>query len=85
MKSVRLDPALEAQLEASAQSTGESISEFIRKAVEERCQRVKQPTLLDRLGDIVGSVSNGTMDSENTGDAFRRILHDKRTNGGSGC
>ncbi|HTD79423.1 MAG TPA: hypothetical protein VK898_17420 [Chloroflexota bacterium] len=50
---------------------------FIRKAVEERCDVVLGRSLLEWLGDGVGSVESGKIDSRHTGRAFADLLVEK--------
>jgi predicted transcriptional regulator len=76
-KSFRLDPELERRLEEAATRDGVSASVFIRLAVQERCDIVLGRSLLDALGDTVGAVESGKMDSRKTGRAFADLVVDK--------
>lgn len=76
-RSFRLDPDLESQLQQAAAREGVSASVFIREAVKERCDRVLGRSLLDLLGDGVGSVESGYIDSRHTGRAFADFLVEK--------
>lgn len=82
IKSFRLTPELEGRLEKAAARAGVSVSDFIREAVEEKCGGVLGGrTLLDMLGDTVGAVEGGNIDSRHTGRAFGDLLaeeHRKR-------
>jgi predicted transcriptional regulator len=76
-RSFRLDPDLEQRLQDAAAREGVSASVFIRQAVKERCDRVLSHSLLDDLGDGVGSVESGRIDSRHTGRAFADLLVEK--------
>ena len=76
-RSFRLDPELEHRLQEAAAREGVSASVFIRQAVQERCDAVLGRSLLEWLGDGVGSVESGNIDSRHTGRAFADLLVDK--------
>ena len=76
-RSFRLDPELEGRLQEAAAREGVSASLFIRRAVQERCNAVLGRSLLDWLGDGVGSVESGMMDSRHTGRAFADMIVEK--------
>ncbi len=78
VKSFRLTPDLEGRLEKAAARAGVSVSDFIREAVEEKCDSVLGGrSLLDLLGDTVGAVESGNIDSRHTGRAFTDLLVEK--------
>lgn len=77
MKSVRLDPELEAKLARAAQATEMSQSQFIRDAVARRCEDVLGASLAERLAGVVGIIESSGGRAEQTGSAFRRILATK--------
>ncbi len=77
-KSFRLDPELERRLEQAAARQGVPASVLIRDAVRRRCDEVLGGTLLDDLGDIVGSVDIGGDQSRRTGQAFSDLLRAQR-------
>jgi hypothetical protein len=77
-KSFRLDPELERRLEQAAARKGVPASVLIRDAVRRRCDEVLGGTLLDDLGDIVGSVDIGGNQSRRTGQAFSDLLRARR-------
>jgi hypothetical protein len=77
-KSFRLDPELERRLEQAAARQGVPASVLIRDAVRRRCDEVLGGTLLDDLGDIVGSVDIGGDQSRRTGQAFADLLRARR-------
>jgi hypothetical protein len=56
MKSVRLDPDLEASLRAAAKAARMSESEFIRQAVAERSRQVLSVDSDERYAGIIGAV-----------------------------
>jgi hypothetical protein len=76
-KSFRLDPDLERRLYEAAVREGVPESELIREAIRRRCDEILGGTLLDELGDIVGSVSIGTIGSTRTGEAFAQVLRSR--------
>jgi hypothetical protein len=78
MKSVRLDPTLEAQLERAARAVAMSQSEFIRDALARRCQEVLGGSLAERLAPVVGIVESAGGRAARTGTAFRQVLSRRR-------
>ena len=56
MKSVRLDPKLEARLKQAARLSGVTESDFIRAAIIERSDATLTDNLESRLVGIVGAV-----------------------------
>jgi len=74
MRSVRLDPEIEARLAAAAKIAGQSVSGFIREAVLERCDRLLGERLDRRLADVVGIVSSDGGRAERSGAAFADAL-----------
>jgi hypothetical protein len=79
VKSVRLDPALEAKLERAARAAAVSQSEFIRDALARRCDEVLGASLAERLAPVIGIVQGGGGRADRTGDAFREILSRRRS------
>lgn len=83
MKSVRFDPRLEEELVREAEAAGISQSAFIRQAVEQAVERAsaarrsESPSLFDRISDLVGTVSHGSLRTPNTHDAFVAIVEAK--------
>ena len=73
-KSFRLDPELEGRLEQAAELQGVPASVLIRDAVRRRCDEVLGGSLLEDLGDIVGSLDEGGDESSRTGEAFTNLL-----------
>ena len=78
MKSVRLDPGLEAKLERAARAAAMSQSEFIRNALARRCEEVLGGSLAERLAPVVGIVHSAGGRATHTGDAFRELLSRRR-------
>jgi hypothetical protein len=78
-KSFRLDPELERRLEQAAAREGVPASALIRDAVRRRCDELLGGTLLGELGSIVGAVDSGAIQSRRTGQAFRELLHARRS------
>jgi predicted DNA-binding protein len=74
MKSVRLDPALEAKLKAAAQMEGVSESALIRQAIEQRCDAILSNRADIRLADVIGKVNLGGGVAERAGEAFTELL-----------
>ncbi len=74
MKSVRLDPELEARLKRAADVSARRESEIIREAIRRYCAELLGRRLDHRLGDLVGSVASGGGDSWRTGRAFSALL-----------
>ena len=73
-KSFRLYAELERRLIEASALEGVSASDFIRDAVRRRCDETLGSTLLDGLGEIVGSVAVGGNSSLRTGRAFTEEL-----------
>ncbi|MCI0683533.1 MAG: ribbon-helix-helix domain-containing protein [Gemmataceae bacterium] len=78
MKSVRLDPDLEAKLERAARAAAMSQSEFIRDAVTRRCAEVLTGSLAERLAPVVGIVRSKGGRADRTGAALRSLLARRR-------
>jgi hypothetical protein len=74
MKSVRLDPELEARLERAARASATSQSEFIRDAVARRCDEVLGGTLAERLAGAIGIVCSSGGRADRSGKAFREAI-----------
>lgn len=80
MKSVRLDPELEAELARAARTAGVSESNFIREAVRRRCDEVLRETLAEELmrAGVVGSLSLGGGVARKSGRRFAELLAFRR-------
>jgi hypothetical protein len=77
-KSVRLGADLERDLHSAANLLGVPESELIRQAVAERCRQVLGDRLDVRLAGYVGVVSRGGGRAQETGQAFRKVLRQRR-------
>ena len=79
MTSVRLDDKTQARLAEAARRTGKTVSETMRIAIDEHCERILgQPSLAERLADVIGSVSSGGGNSRRTGEAFADLLEEQK-------
>jgi len=78
MKSVRLDPELEAKLERAARAVATSQSEFIRDALSRRCDEVLGGSLAEQLAPFIGVLNCPGGVADRTGAAFRELLIRRR-------
>jgi predicted transcriptional regulator len=78
VKSVRLDPGLQARLERAAQAVAQSQSEFIRQAVERRCEEVLGGSLAERLAPVIGIVHSTGGRAARTGEQFTQVVKGRR-------
>jgi predicted transcriptional regulator len=79
MRSLRLDPALEARLVRAAEVEGESVSEFIRQAVAQRADLVLAHRPAAQLEDVIGAIHGGGGQARRTGEALAEILAERRS------
>lgn len=79
MRSLRLDPELDARVRRAATLEGASISEFLRRAAAERADRTLSERGAERLADVVGVVHGGGGRAGDTGKAFADLLTERRT------
>jgi hypothetical protein len=80
MKTVRLDPVLEAQVEQAAEMQGLSVSAFIRRALEKESSEVLSRRAGHRLAAFIGSVcSEEPTDSSRIKEAYRASIVKKAT------
>ncbi|MGI8869010.1 MAG: DUF1778 domain-containing protein [Mycobacteriales bacterium] len=77
MKSLRLDPQLEARLQLAAAVKGESLSEFIRRAAAERATATLTAVPATDFDDVLGVVHGGGGRARRTGAAFTETLADR--------
>jgi hypothetical protein len=77
MKSVRLDPALQARLKQAAQLARVSESEFIRAAIAERSDATLADNLEARLGGLVGAVRSKGGRAQQAHQRYRELLERK--------
>ncbi|HMC89943.1 MAG TPA: ribbon-helix-helix protein, CopG family [Gemmataceae bacterium] len=78
MKSVRLEPDLEAKLARAARAAAQSQSEFIREALVRRCAEVLGESLAERLAPVVGVIKSAGGRANHTGKAFKQLLARRR-------
>ncbi len=78
MKSIRLDPGLQAKLERAARTLAQSQSEFIREALARRCAEVLGDSLAERLAPVVGIVRSSGGRAQRTGQAYREVVARRR-------
>ena len=74
MKSVRLDPDLEAMLKEAAHAAGVSESNFIRAAIAERSQATLADRLEGRLTGLVGAISSRGGRAAQAHQRYRELL-----------
>jgi hypothetical protein len=74
MRSIRLDPELEARLQQAAAVRGESFSEFVRRAAAERADATLGGEAPADFGDVLGAVHGGGGRARRTGAAFTEVL-----------
>lgn len=74
MRSLRIDPELDALLEQAAAVRGESVSEFIRRAAAERASSTLRADLPAGFDDVLGVVRGGGGRARDTGAAFAESL-----------
>jgi hypothetical protein len=74
MKSVRLDPALQARLKQAAQLARVSESEFIRAAIAERSNATLADSLEARLAGLVGAVRSKGGRANQSHQRYRELL-----------
>jgi Protein of unknown function (DUF1778) len=70
VRSVRLDPQLEARLQQAAAIRGESLSEFICRAAAERADATLSAEPSTDFSDVLGVVRAGGGRARRTGTAF---------------
>lgn len=78
MRSLRLDPELDARVRQAATVEGSSISEFLRRAAAERAERTLAKRGSERLADVVGIVHGGGGRARETGKTFADVLTERR-------
>ena len=77
MRSVRLDPELDALVKRAAAQEGSSVSEFLRLAAAERANRTLATR--DQLQDVIGAVRTGGAVARRSGAAFGELLNSRPT------
>jgi len=78
MKSVRLDPDLEARLQEAAKVAGVPESTLMREAIAERCDAVLKQRLDHRLADVIGIIESDGGRARQTGAAFTALVRRRR-------
>jgi Protein of unknown function (DUF1778) len=78
MRSLRLDPELDALVRRAAAEEDLSVSEFLRRAAEERAHRTLDRRPSDALEDVVGAVHSSGGRARRTGEAFGQLLAERR-------
>ena len=74
MKSVRIEPALQARLQQAAAVRGETFSQFIRRAAAERADATLSAAPAADFDDVLGVVHGGGGRARRTGEAFTQAL-----------
>jgi Arc/MetJ-type ribon-helix-helix transcriptional regulator len=77
MISVRLDEETEADVRAAAHRAGLSVSDYVRSTIRRDLDAEPQPTLLDRLGDVVGRYDSATTPPSTDGDELGAYLEEE--------
>ena len=78
MRSLRLDPELDAKVRRAAALKDESVSEFIRQATEERADKVLRDRSSDRFADVAGVIHGGGGRARRAGKVFTEQLAAKK-------
>jgi len=78
MRSLRLDPELDAKLRRAAAIKEESVSEFIRQAIESRADEILGDRPSGNFADVAGVVHGGGDRARRSGEAFTEVLHQQR-------
>ena len=74
VRSLRLDPELEARLERAAAVEGASVSEFIRRAAAARADEVLTADNSELFADVLGVIAGGGGRARRSGAAFAEGL-----------
>jgi hypothetical protein len=78
MRSLRLDPDLDAKVRQAAAVKGESVSEFLRRAAETRVEETLSGRPSERFADVAGVVHGSGGRARRSGDAFAESLLERR-------
>lgn len=78
MRSVRLDPDLDARVQRAAAAHGESVSEFIRRAVAARADETLGSRTSEQFADVAGIIHGGGRMARRTGVAFSESIAKNR-------
>ena len=79
MRSLRLDPELDAKVRRAAAVKGESVSEFIRHAAEDRADEILIGSPRQRFADVAGIIRGGGGRARRSGQAFAEVLAEHHT------
>ncbi|MGO9560320.1 MAG: DUF1778 domain-containing protein [Acidimicrobiales bacterium] len=74
MRSLRLNPELDAKLQRAAGMKGQSVSEFIRGAAEREADETLAEAPADRFADVAGAVHGRGGRARRSGEAFTKAL-----------
>ena len=74
MRSLRLDPTLDAKVQRAAAIKGETVSEFIRRAAEDRADETLTGQPDDAFADVAGVIHGGGGRARRSGQAFSEGL-----------
>jgi predicted DNA-binding protein len=77
-KSFRIDPVLERRLEEVARRHAVPVSVVVREAIERHCDQVLGEDLKSQMADVIGIVQSGGGRADRTGEAFKRLLAERR-------
>ena len=74
MRSLRLDPELDAKVRRAAAVAGQSVSEFLRHAAAARAEATLSDRPSQRFDDVAGVIHGGGGRARRSGDAFTGSL-----------
>jgi uncharacterized protein (DUF1778 family) len=77
MRSLRLDPDLDARVRQAAALEESSVSEFLRRAAAERAERTLANDPSERLSYAIGTVKAGLGQARDAGTAFADLVEAK--------
>jgi predicted DNA-binding protein len=77
-KSFRIDPMLERRLDEVARRRAVPVSVVVREAIARHCDEVLGEDLRSQMADVIGVVHSGGGRAERTGEAFKRLLAERR-------
>ncbi|MGH7610523.1 MAG: ribbon-helix-helix protein, CopG family [Candidatus Dormibacteria bacterium] len=78
MRSLRLDPDLDARVRHAAAVNGESVSEFLRRAALQRLDATLAPGSRERFADVIGVVHGQGGRARRSGTEFTKTLRRDR-------
>jgi predicted transcriptional regulator len=77
MRSLRLDPDLDARVQRAAAMEESSVSEFLRQAAAERAERTLGEDPRQRLAYAIGTIETGLAQARDAGRAFTDVVDHK--------